>query len=154
MKHNGDSTTRLSDSNVVELLKIATDPPKVLEELESLTELTPKELWEEIIRRWKYQGQKWSRAVTAQLLGVPDYRLDRWRRHRELAQPVRQRIAALCELLALLACGKLNAVKDQDLRSTVTILRGLTDDADNSTVNEVLALLESEFGKSTQTHII
>ena len=67
--------------------------------------LHPRELWPEVIERWTELGLAWSNALAAQVLGVPEGRVTRWQRRRELPLTVRQQLAALCQLLSLLESG-------------------------------------------------
>jgi hypothetical protein len=151
MQSDYDSTEKLSDANVTTLLKIAAEPPDALEELNSFAELSPGEIWEEIEQQWKRLGKTLSGDIAAKFFNVPVYRFDRWRRHKEIPSNVRRRAAALYELVALMACGKLNNISDRDLRAIVTMLRGLADSADDNTVRDVISLLGSQFGRSKQT---
>lgn len=145
MRNGNNSAEELTDADVARLLKVATDIPDIIDDLEALAELQPRELWEGIIERWKRLGLRWSDYTAARLFGVTELTLRRWRRRKELPVKARQRIAVLCELVTLITCGKLAAISDQDLHTIVMMLRGLTDNADDDAVEEVLSLLRCQF---------
>lgn len=150
MRNGNNPAEELTDADVARLLKVATDLPDVIDDLEALTELQPRELWEEIFDRWKRLGLRWSDDTAARLFGVTELTLKRWRRRKELPGEVRKRIAAFSELVALIACGKLAAINDQDLRRIVKMLRGLTDNANDDTIEDVLSLLRCQFDELAQ----
>jgi hypothetical protein len=135
----------LSDLNVAELFKIGTDSPKVIDEWKEIANLSPQEIWVNISLLSSELGWKSPKTVIAQLLDIPDWRLDRWSSQKTLSDPVRQRIAALCELMSIFACGKLTSLNEQELRTIIRVLRDLADHADDGTVKDVISILKSGF---------
>lgn len=136
----------LSDLNVAELLKIGTDSPKIMDEWEEIAKLPPQEIWANISLLCSEFGWKSPEMILTQLLDIPDSRLVRWSSQKKLSDSVRQRIAALCELMSIFACGKLNSLEEQELRTIIRILRGSPDHVDDSIVKDVISILKSEFG--------
>jgi DNA-directed RNA polymerase specialized sigma24 family protein len=134
----------LSDLNIAKLLKIGTDSPKVLDELERIAKLPPQEIWSNISFLCSELGWKRPKTVIAQLLDIPLSRVDRWFSQQKLSKSVRRRIAALCVLMAILACGKLNSLHEQELCAIIKVLRGLADHTDDDIVRDVISILKSE----------
>ena len=117
----------------------------VLADITDLAGLLRRELWQEITERWAELGLVWSNATLAQVLDVPEGRVIRWQRQRELPLAVRQRLAALCQLLSLLESGELVSLSKEELSIMAALVRGRAGKADEETMRDILCLLESLF---------
>lgn len=141
----------LTDVDIASLLRAASAPPNTTDDLETVGASPDQELWDHIKEQWTDLGLAWSDAVAARLFDVVELTLKGWRMQEKLSPTVRRRLEAFCVLVTLIAGGKLYAVSDQDLQSLVTRMRGLTEAANSSTVEEVLSVLRSQLEELGKT---
>lgn len=145
MSRDEDRPQPPSDATVPATFGVGGQHHDVLRGITELAELLPRELWQEVIERWTDLGLAWSNALAAQVLGVPEGRVTRWQRRRELPLTVRQQLAALCQLLSLLESGELVSLSRKEISNMVALVRGRAGRADDGLVQDVLSLLTSLF---------
>jgi len=134
------------------LLQVVAGPYELDEELQGLAVLPLRELREEIIELFSALGSRKYIALSARLLGISELQLKTWFEKQQQEPSVKIRIAALCEILAVFACGNLDFLNEYELSGLVSILRDIPREGNRSALEDVKKLLHTEFCVSQTEH--